>query len=251
MRNYTILLLTVLFFSCTKEKNYDNQNSLNPTFIVEKITASDGSSKDYFYDSIGRIKLIKFVSDTASIFPPYTKQFVWYNNYFYNDNSVTIISDVVTNFKTLRLNLNGFSDSTMTFISPKGRWVIFTNNFDQNDLLSNTKVYIYDTIYGKHGNDNLDKSYTYTYKYFPNNIAEKKYVDGTIDYCFLLKKDNELYETNKLEYFTNLSYEHIHDVNYTTKKLIDTNDPNSKILEYTWDCCGTRKDIYTVYMRKK
>lgn len=236
MRNFTILLLTVLFFSCTKEKNYDNQNSLNSTYLVEKITTNYNDIKEYFYDSIGRIKSIKYLYNNDST----------YKNYFYNGNLVTVVSDVPVYYKTYHLNSFGFSDSSMEIVSLKGRWVIIINNFDQNDLLSNTKVYIYDTIYGNHGNDNLDKSYTYTYKYFPNNIAEKKYVDGTIDYCFLLKKDNELYETNKLEYFTNLSYEHIHDVNYTTKKLIDTNDPNSKILEYT-----TSQGIYTVYLRKK
>ena len=63
---------------------------------------------------------------------------------------------------------------------------------------------------------------------------------------FLLKKDNELYETYKLEYFTNLTNENIHDFNNTTKKVIDTNDPNYKILEYT-----TSQGIYTVYLRKK
>jgi hypothetical protein len=241
MRNFTILLLTVLFFSCTKEKNYDNQNSFNSTYLVEKITTNYNDSKEYFYDSIGRIKSIKYLNNKDSM----------YKNYFYNGNLVTVVSDVPVYFKTYHLNSFGFSDSSMEIVSLKGRWVIIINNFDQSNLLSNKNVYIYDSIYGKHENDNLDKSYTLTYKYFPNNIAEEKHLNGNTYYYFLLKKDNELYEINKLEYFTNLSNEHIHDVNNTTKKVIDTNDPNSKILEYTWDCCGTRKDIYTVYMRKK
>lgn len=66
MRNYTILLLTLLFFSCTKEKNYENQKSLNPTYLVKKITTNYNDIKEYFYDSIGRIKSIKYLYNIDS-----------------------------------------------------------------------------------------------------------------------------------------------------------------------------------------
>ena len=177
MRNYTILLLTLLFFSCTKEKNYENQNSLNPTYLVEKITTNYNDIKEYFYDSIGRIKSIKYLYNNDSTF----------KNYFYNGNLVTVVSPIPVYYQTFRLNSFGFSDSSLQIATKKGRWLIFTSKFEPDDLISFTKVDIYDTTYGKHGNDNFDKSYSYTYKYFPNNIAEM-YFEGNIYNYFFIKK---------------------------------------------------------------
>lgn len=252
MNKVVVLVCCLVFwFGCKKETENISQMKINKDdYLVEKIVWNDSSIREFFYDSLNRIKTIKYSNLVDSINKSTSI-------YTYDGNTV-FINDYQP--RLYYLNKNGLVDSF--YMKIPNNWkdnpdVIKSTRvyyvYDSEDMLMEQKNnYIYESIFEK----SIIAGSTFNYKYqFKNliliNQTDKDY-KWSRNFTYYLDKKNDLLEFDKLTTFVKSSY-----------NLIKTENSGGSIFSYSYEFndlglvkqitkdYGSRVEVRKIYWRKK
>jgi hypothetical protein len=250
--NKVVLVCCVLFwFGCKKETENITQAKINKDdYLVEKIVWNDKSMREFFYDSLNRIKTIKYsslVDSTNKSTSIYTYDS---NTVFINDNQPRLYylnNKILVDSSYMKVP-NNWKDNPDAVKSTRVYYV-----YDAEDMLIAQKSnYIYESIFEK----SMIAGSIFNYNYQSKNLILTNQTDKNYNwitsYTYYLDKKNDLLEFDKLTTFVKSSY-----------NLIKTENSGGSIFTYSYEFnelglvnqitkdYGNRIEVRKIYWRKK
>lgn len=250
--NKVVLVCCVLFwFGCKKETENITQAKINKDdYLVEKIVWNDKSMREFFYDSLNRIKTIKYsslVDSTNKSTSIYTYDS---NTVFINDNQPRLYylnNKILVDSSYMKVP-NNWKDNPDAVKSTRVYYV-----YDAEDMLIEQKSnYIYESIFEK----SMIAGSIFNYNYQSKNLILTNQTDKDYNwitsYTYYLDKKNDLLEFDKLTTFVKSSY-----------NLIKTENSGGSIFTYSYEFnelglvsqitkdYGNRIEVRKIYWRKK
>ncbi len=237
---------------CKKETENSTQVKINKDdYLVEKIVLNETNSREFFYDSLNRIKTIKYISLSDSTKKSTIEYSYDSNTVFINDNQPRLCylnkKGLIDSFY-MKVQNNSKDDPDLV----KSTRVYYF--YDSDDMLLEEKInYIYESKFGK----SIYAGSSFYYENQNKNLILTKQIDvdykWTTNYTYYLDKKNDLLEFDKLIKFVKPSYNLVKTETSSSNSIITYNykfNDLGLVCEITKNY-GTRVDVSQIFWRKK